>query len=92
MRLLRDPRTYWAWTLIVLVSLGCAYPIDPYVFAFVSLGLAWLTGGVAVIGLVAVVLSKAAPARSKVGVGMALVVAGLAIAASLKALGGFRWA
>ena len=92
MRLVRNPKTYWVWTLIVVAALGGAYPIDPYVFGFVSLGLAWATGGVAVLALVAVVLSRAASARAKVAVCLALLVAGLAIALSLQVLGGFHWA
>ena len=92
MRFLRNPRSYWAWALIVLVSLGGAYRIDPYVFGLVSLGLAWTTGVVGVVGLVAVVLPRAVSVRSKVAVCAALLVAALAIVASLEVLGGFHWA
>ena len=88
----RNPKLYWAWTFVVLVALVAAYPVDPYVFGFASLGLAWATGGIGIVGLAAVVLSKTATARARLAVGAALLIAGVALAVSFRILGGFRWA
>lgn len=83
---------YWAWSLVVVVALGAAYLFDPHVFGLASLGLAWATGVVGVVGLVAVVLSNAVSTRTRLAVIAALLVTGAAVAVSLRILGGFRWA
>lgn len=51
---LSSPVTYGTWALIVVVALLGVYPSGPYVFAFTALGLAWLTGLVAILAVAAI--------------------------------------
>jgi hypothetical protein len=53
-RVLSSPFLYGGWALLVVAALLAAYPIDPYVFAFTVLGLAWLTGLVAIAAVAAI--------------------------------------
>jgi len=47
---------YGAWAIFVVAALAGAYPIDPYLFAFTTLILAWLTGAVVIAAVAAVAL------------------------------------
>lgn len=92
MRVLRGTAFYVVWALFVILGLLASYQVDPFVFGFFSLASAWATGCVVLVGLVLVVLSRGADARSRLVVASALLVAALAVALSLRVLGGFKWA
>jgi hypothetical protein len=50
-RFASSPATYAAWAVLVMAALVATYPVDPYLFAFTALGLAWLTGAVAIVAV-----------------------------------------
>lgn len=91
MRFLLSPRLYIGWSAFVMMALVASYNFDPYVFGFATLGLAWATGLVAIGGLV-VICSRSASKGSRLVVAVAVLVACLAVAASIAVLDGFKWA
>lgn len=92
MQVARSPAFYVGWAVLVAGGLAVAYRVDPYVFGFASLGLAWATGAVAMVGIAAVVLSRRATGRAKLLVTASLLVAAAALAIALRILSGFKWA
>ena len=87
-----SPIVYVAWAAIVVLSLVGTYPVDPYVFGFTALGLAWLTGALTLIGIIACLLPRAVSGAAKAVIVGSLVVAAGAIALAFRVLGGFNWA
>jgi hypothetical protein len=79
--LLTSPTPYVVWAGVVSSALFASYYNDPYVFGFTTLGLAWLTAAMGLLGLAdrAIILG-------------ALAVAAAAIAKALDTLSGFNWA
>lgn len=90
-RLIAAPIGYVAWTAIVILALVGTYPVDPYVFGFTTLGLAWLTGAVALAGILACFLRETSRAAKAVILVSVLIAAG-AVAVALDVLSGFSWA
>lgn len=91
-RVLSSPVTYGTWALIVVSALLGTYPIDPYVFAFAALGLAWLTGLVAIAAVAALGFWGWEWTRTRrllIAVEVAVAVA--AAARALAVLRTFRW-
>lgn len=86
-----SPMPYVVWTLLVSAALYGTYFSDPYVFGFTTLGLAWLTGAIAVLGLGACLFSTPGP-RDRVIIVVALVLSGAALARALAVLSTFKWA
>lgn len=91
-RLVTGPELYAGWAILVVVALYATYRTDPYVFGFTALGLAWLTGGLALVGLLACLLSRTARPAAKAVIVASLVVAAGAIAKALAVLRTFHWA
>jgi hypothetical protein len=92
-RVLSSPVLYWSWAIVVVAALLLTYPIDPYVYGFTALGLAWLTGAVTIAAVAAVALwawEWTWPRRLLVVSGVAVAV--LAVAQALAILRTFRWA
>jgi hypothetical protein len=92
-RVLSSPFLYGGWALAVVAALLAAYPIDPYAFAFTALGLAWLTGLVAIAAVAAIGFWGAEWTRTRrllVAVSVAVAVA--AVARALAMLRAFNWA
>ena len=92
-RVLSSPALYWAWAIVAGAALFVSYPIDPYVFAFTALGLAWLTGAVTIAAVAAVALwawEWTWPRRLLVVSGVAVAV--FAVAQALAILRTFKWA
>lgn len=92
-RVLSSPVLYWGWTTVAVAALFLTYPIDPYVYAFTALGLAWLTGAVTIAAVAAVALwawEWTWPRRLLVVSGVAVAV--FAVAQALAILRTFRWA
>ncbi|HET9266786.1 MAG TPA: hypothetical protein VFO31_01430 [Vicinamibacterales bacterium] len=92
-RVLSSPVLYWGWTTFAVAALFLTYPIDPYVYAFTALGLAWLTGAVTIAAVAAVALwawEWTWPRRLLVVSGVAVAV--FAVAQALAILRTFRWA
>lgn len=91
-RLIAAPALYVAWTVIVSTALYGTYRSDPYVFAFTTMGLAWLTGALALLGLGACCLSRRLRPRDRVVIVVALALAAAAVARALHVLSTFNWA
>lgn len=52
-RILSSPWMYGGWAVLVVGALVGTYPVDPYLFGFTALGLAWLTGAVTIVAVAA---------------------------------------
>ena len=91
-KILTSPTPYAGWAILVVASLAATYFADPYIFGFTTLGLAWLTGAVALVGLAVCVLSKTTPAAKRLVIVGFLFVAAAAIATALSVLRTFNWA
>ena len=91
-KLIARPGLYAVWAGCVLVALYATYFADPYVFAFTVLGLAWLTGGVALVGLGVCLFGRKVSRRGKAVIVTSLAGAGAGIARALHTLSGFNWA
>ena len=92
-RVLSSPALYWGWAIFAVAALLLSYPIDPYVFGFTALGLAWLTGAVTIAAVAAVALwawEWTWPRRLLVV--SAVAVAVFAVAQALAILRTFKWA
>lgn len=92
-RVLSSPRLYCGWAVFVVIALIATYRVDPYVFAFTTFGLAWLTGAISIIGVGALGFWAWEWTRGR----RLLVVAGLAVAVAavaraLAVLRTFSWA
>ena len=87
-----SPMPYVVWTLLVSAALYGTYFSDPYLFGFTTLGLAWLTGAIALLGLGACLFSTRPRARDRVIIVVALVLSGAAVARALAVLSTFKWA
>jgi len=92
-RLLSSPVLYGGWALVVVAALAGTYPVDPYVFGFTALGLAWLTGALAIVAVGAMALWAWdwSWTRRLLVVG-GVVVAVAAVARALAILRTFSWA
>jgi hypothetical protein len=55
-RMASSPLSYGAWAILVVATLAATYPMDPYLFGFTALGLAWLTGAVTIVAVGALAL------------------------------------
>jgi hypothetical protein len=86
------PLPYGVWAATVVTALYATYFVDPYVFGLTTLGLAWLTGAVTLVGLIASLFSKRPRLRDRVIIVVALVIATAAIAKALITLSRFNWA
>ena len=92
-RFLSSPWTYGGWALLVVSALAGTYPVDPYVFAFTALGLAWLTGGVAIVAVGALAFWGWEWTRTRrLLVVLSLAIAVAAVARALAVLRTFKWA
>ena len=87
-----NPAFYVVWAVLVLVALTSSYLGDPYVFAFTTLGLAWLSAGVSVTGVAVAVLSRTTSWHAKASIVFCVAVTAIAVAAALQILKTFRWA
>lgn len=90
--LVTSPWFYVIWAAIVAAALYGTYFSDPYVFGFTTLGLAWLTGTVGVVGLGACVLSKRLNMVGRLVIVAAVALAAAAVARALATLSTFKWA
>lgn len=90
LRIVASPVSYFRWAAFTVAALLAAYPTDPYVFGFTTLGLAWATGFVTLLAIGGLFVAEGWRARLAV-----VALAGAAIAAVAKALAilaTFRWA
>ena len=85
-RVLSSPALYCGWALVVAAALAGTYPVDPYVFGFTALGLAWLTGAVVIAAVAAMALwawewswSRRLLVVTAVAVAVGLIVQALAV-------------
>jgi hypothetical protein len=91
-RVVGSPITYGTWAVLVVGALVGTYPVDPYVFGITTLGLAWLTGAVAIVAVGALAFWGWEWTRTR----RLLVVAGVAaavaaVARALAILRTFSW-
>jgi hypothetical protein len=91
-RFITSPVPYVVWALAVSAALYGTSFADPYVFGFTTLGLAWLTGAVALVGVLVCLVSRTARASTRVIIVGSLVLAAAAIAKALATLRSFDWA
>ena len=87
-----SPVLYWGWAVFAVAALFLTYPVDPYLYAFTALGLAWLTGAVAIAAVAAVAFwawEWTWPRRLLVVSGVAAAV--FAVAQGLAILRTFKW-
>ena len=85
-------RFYAAYAVLALLALIATYFVDPYVFAFTALGLAWLSVALFIVALGITLFSKAATSRAKAWIIAFASVAVVASAAALAVLRTFKWA
>ena len=91
-RVLSSPAVYCGWAVLVVAALLGTYRIDPYVFAFTALGLAWLTGAVAIVAVAVLALwGWGWTRRRRLLVAFGLAVAVAAVARALAVLRTFSW-
>jgi len=91
-RVLSSPLLYGGWALITVAALLATYRIDPYVFAFTALGLAWLTGIVAIAAVAAIGFwGWEWTRRRRLLIAVEVAVAVAAAARALAALRTFSW-
>ena len=88
-RLVTSPVSYGVWAVVVLAALVGTYPVDPYLYGFTTLGLAWLTGPVALVGLAGIALAEGWARRLRIFVYVA--IAAGAVAEALAILSKFKW-
>jgi hypothetical protein len=87
-----SPTPYVIWALAVLAALWGTYFGHPYVFAFTTLGLGWLTGAIGVLGIAICLFSKRVRTRDRALILASLLISAAAIAKALQTLGRFNWA
>jgi hypothetical protein len=56
-RIVTSPAPYAGWAAFVLITLPIAYDGDPYIYGFVTLGLAALSAAIGLAGLLVAVLA-----------------------------------
>jgi hypothetical protein len=91
--LLSSPLLYGGWALFVVAALVGTYPVDPYLYGFTALILAWLTGAVTIAAVGALALwawDWSWPRRLLVVAAVAVSIA--ALAQALAILRTFKWA
>ena len=86
------PAPYILWALFVSAALYGAFVVDPHVFGFTTLALAWLTAGVSLVGLATCMFSKRPIRRDRVIIIAALALAAAVLVKALCTLGAFNWA
>lgn len=91
--ILASPWTHFGWLVFVAAAFLATYRIDPYVYGFTVLGLAWFSGLVLAIGIVAIVLGIRSGRRGRaVLIGACSLATAVTVVAALQILKGFRWA
>jgi hypothetical protein len=92
-RFVSSPLTYGGWAVFVVAALVGTYPVDPYVYGFTALGLAWLTGAVALVAVGALAFWGWDWTWSRrLLVVVAVTVSVAAVAQALAILSTFKWA
>jgi hypothetical protein len=92
-RILSSPWLYGSWALVVVCALLGTYPVDPFLYGFTALGLAWLTGAMTIVAVAALGFwgwEWTWTRRFLVIVAMGVSIA--AVARALAILRTFRWA
>ena len=90
--LIARPAVYLAWAVGVVGALSASYFSDPYIFALTTLGLAWLTALVGVVGVSAAVVAKTARSHARILIIVSVGIAVAAVAVALGLLRTFKWA
>jgi hypothetical protein len=92
-RLLSSPLLYGGWAVLVVGALVGTYPVDPYLYGFTALGLAWLTGVVTIAAVAALALwGWAWTWTRRLLVAGAVAASIAAVAQALAILRTFKWA
>ena len=85
------PLPYLVWAALVVTALCSSYFTDPYVFGLTTIGLAWLTGAVAITGVVACLVSEHLRFRNCAIIVVAIAIAAASILKALATLETFEW-
>jgi hypothetical protein len=90
--MLTSPVPYGAWLLLVLISLPASYFSHPYIFAFTTLILAWISGAIALTGFAVALLSKTASWRVKAWIFVAIALTVASVVVAFAVLRTINWA
>ena len=92
-RVLSSPVLYGGWAVFAVGALVITYPVDPYLYGFTALILAWLTGAVTIAAVTAMALwAWDWPWSRRLLVVVAVAVSVAAVAQALAILRTFTWA
>jgi hypothetical protein len=91
-RLLTSPVVYALWAVFVVGALIVTYSVDPYVFAFATIGLAWATGALSVLAVLTAIALRTSVGRRGAAIALSLAVAAGAVLIALRILRTFNWA
>jgi hypothetical protein len=91
-RIAQKPTLYAGWCLVVTIALVATYFAHPYIFAFTTLGLMWLSIAVTVIGVGVVVFARTPTRGARVTIIAASLGSLVAVAVAVAVLGTFNWA
>lgn len=89
---LLSPWLYVLWAAFVVAALLVTCGVDPYVFGFSAMILAWLSVAVGVGGLAVIVFARPVSKASKTAIGLALAASGAALWVAFAVLGSYNWA
>lgn len=88
----RAPRLYVLWAVFVVAALWVSWGVDPYVFAFTAMILAWLSAAAGLGGLVVIVFARSVSKAAKTAIGLALAATAAALWVAFEVLGRYNWA
>jgi hypothetical protein len=91
-RIVTSPALYAGWAAFVLIALPIAYDGDPYIYGFVTLGLAALSAAIGLAGLLVAVLAETLSLTARAIIIVSIVAACAAATLALRVLGTFNWA
>lgn len=91
LRFLRAPATHAAWAAFEVAALAATAFAEPYLFAYATIGLSWLSAAMGGLGLV-LAFAGHAPPRHRRAIVVAVIVEALALFAALAWLRTFHWA
>jgi hypothetical protein len=91
--MLASPWTHGGWLAFVAAAFLVTYRVEPYVYGFTVLGLAWVSGLVVAVGVVAIALGIRSGHRGRSAwIAASSLATAATVIAALQVLKGIRWA